>query len=392
MPRPLYQRLPPGPHGVPREDVARNQRTRLYGAMIEAIWQFGYRNTSVADVLALAGVSRRTFYEHFANKEACFLATFNIILARERKRMIEAWDGEHGWSNRLYAACSALLGGAAADPRGLHLVLVEASTAGSNTRTCAQQTAATFARMLASAHRLTPDRRLPPLAPTAIVGGIRHIIVRRLLERREQELLRLTDGGSRGHRGDAHKRAGAAEVLDWIECYQLRATAPVPAHTPSEPTETPRIARLTGRDGGARRVDGVAAEALEVARRRMDAAASWPEAVPRALAGVAAHLAKNAAIIEQAASTPRKDPRAIEETVGRLEQLARVLTNGAPAPRCAPGVAHEAIAGALGTVISDHARHGRLAQLPGAVNHIAVIVLAPYLGARGVRETMRASE
>ena len=74
-----------------REEVARNQRARLYGAMIESISQRGYQATTVAHVIGLAGVSRRAFYELFSNKEQCFLATYDIVVARSRKRVLDAW-------------------------------------------------------------------------------------------------------------------------------------------------------------------------------------------------------------------------------------------------------------------------------------------------------------
>ena len=68
-----------------RDEVARNQRARMYGGMIEAVSERGYPQTTVAHVIAYAGVSRRAFYEQFQNKEACFLATYDIVVARARK-------------------------------------------------------------------------------------------------------------------------------------------------------------------------------------------------------------------------------------------------------------------------------------------------------------------
>ena len=92
-----------------RDEVARNQRARMYGGMIEAVSERGYPQTTVAHVIAYAGVSRRAFYEQFQNKEMCFLATYDIIVARARKLVLDAWGGERGWANRLHAACKALL-------------------------------------------------------------------------------------------------------------------------------------------------------------------------------------------------------------------------------------------------------------------------------------------
>jgi AcrR family transcriptional regulator len=110
---PLYKRLPHGPHGLGREAVARHQRARLYGGMAESVYQRGYGATSVAHVIALAGVSRRAFYEQFSNKEDCFLATYDALVGASRKRVLQAWMGERGWANRLYAATQVFLEGIA---------------------------------------------------------------------------------------------------------------------------------------------------------------------------------------------------------------------------------------------------------------------------------------
>ena len=79
---PLYERLPRGPHRLARSEVILHQRARIHGAMIEAVARGGYDETSVKQVIGLAGVSRRAFYEQFANKQECFLATFDAIVHR----------------------------------------------------------------------------------------------------------------------------------------------------------------------------------------------------------------------------------------------------------------------------------------------------------------------
>ncbi len=69
--------LPRGRHAASRKVVEESQRIRLVEAMAKAVASKGYASTSVADVLALAGVSRKSFYEHFANKEECFVYTYD---------------------------------------------------------------------------------------------------------------------------------------------------------------------------------------------------------------------------------------------------------------------------------------------------------------------------
>jgi AcrR family transcriptional regulator len=73
MPEPL----PHGPHGLSREEVSASQRSRMLLAMAQAVSENGYAATPVAEVLSRAHCSRETFYDHFANKEECFLAAYD---------------------------------------------------------------------------------------------------------------------------------------------------------------------------------------------------------------------------------------------------------------------------------------------------------------------------
>lgn len=72
------ERLPRGPHGMPRDEVTRSQRTRLLMAAAEAVGANGYVATSVADILKRARVSRTTFYQLFDDKLDCFLAAYRM--------------------------------------------------------------------------------------------------------------------------------------------------------------------------------------------------------------------------------------------------------------------------------------------------------------------------
>ena len=65
--------LPRRPRGLTRDEVLASQRGRMIAAMAETVAAKGYAATTVADVVARAGVSRKTFYEHFADREECFL-------------------------------------------------------------------------------------------------------------------------------------------------------------------------------------------------------------------------------------------------------------------------------------------------------------------------------
>jgi AcrR family transcriptional regulator len=69
-------KLTGGPHGIPRAVVHEVQRGRLLDALAEVIAEEGYLNTTVHKILKRAGISRRTFYEIFTDKEDCFLIAY----------------------------------------------------------------------------------------------------------------------------------------------------------------------------------------------------------------------------------------------------------------------------------------------------------------------------
>jgi AcrR family transcriptional regulator len=69
--------------GLPRELVQRNQRQRLIAGAAEAVAERGFARVTVADIIRYAGVSRLTFYEHFANREDCLQAARGISLVQK---------------------------------------------------------------------------------------------------------------------------------------------------------------------------------------------------------------------------------------------------------------------------------------------------------------------
>src|SRR4051812_38560372 len=77
-PRSLYFRGLPEGWEDDRALITHTQRERMLDAMARAVGSKGYAKVTVSDVVALAGVSRRTFYEHFADKEECFLESYAV--------------------------------------------------------------------------------------------------------------------------------------------------------------------------------------------------------------------------------------------------------------------------------------------------------------------------
>src|SRR2546423_602659 len=111
MPGATPRSLPRGPHQLAREVVVASQRGRMIEAMAETVAEKGYAATTVADVVARAGVSRRTFYEHFADREECFLGAYDTAVQLMLDHLLaEAAAGEGlDWRERTRRGLRAYL-------------------------------------------------------------------------------------------------------------------------------------------------------------------------------------------------------------------------------------------------------------------------------------------
>ena len=178
---PLYKRLPRGPHRLARDEVIRNQRTRIHGAMIETIAQDGYEKTSIKKVLALAGVSRRAFYEQFANKEECFLTTFDLVAVRAVKRTNEACRAaaDDTLENRLRAAFEQLTEEVGSSSQGATLAEAPMAAGAGMLHLC--RATATFEQMLLRSFAHAPEASALPLPVIrGIIGGLYEMMSVRL--------------------------------------------------------------------------------------------------------------------------------------------------------------------------------------------------------------------
>src|SRR5262249_9378155 len=122
--------LPRGHHGLPRAFVVQHQRERLMAALAEVVAERGYRRTTVADIIRVARVSRRAFYEQFESKESCFLATLRVAIDELCGRMQAAAAPEERWELRIRAATAAGVEFLAAEPDLARLLLTESARAG----------------------------------------------------------------------------------------------------------------------------------------------------------------------------------------------------------------------------------------------------------------------
>jgi AcrR family transcriptional regulator len=123
-------RLPRGPHALTREQVSTSQRGRLLVAMADLVGDDGYAATTVANVLAYAGVSRKAFYQHFANKQECFLEAYDAIATAGRREVGRVYAGAPNPAEGARLAIAKLFERAIANPGNVRVALVEAGVVG----------------------------------------------------------------------------------------------------------------------------------------------------------------------------------------------------------------------------------------------------------------------
>jgi AcrR family transcriptional regulator len=170
-----------------------SQRERLLDAMAQATARYGYAATSVADVLKVARISRRTFYEQFADKEDCFLAAYDVISGLCADRAIAAYRSEHTWEAGVTRAYAALLEVLAAEPDYAHLAVVEILGAGPRGIQRRDASLRRFAHFVehTRAH-LDTTVEPPEVVSQAIAGGIHELLYSQIARGETHLLPKLT--------------------------------------------------------------------------------------------------------------------------------------------------------------------------------------------------------
>jgi AcrR family transcriptional regulator len=215
------RRLPPGP-GKQRADVERNQRERLYGAVVAVVDEEGYEGMSVGAIAERAGVSRGTLYEYFGGGRECFLATFEALIDEGLATVTRAYEEGGGpWDVRLGQGLDAMFAMLIAQPAAARLCFLEAYAAGAQGAELRNRGGAALDALVGKALAESPERAgMPPEVVGAITGGVRTVTQTRLRRRQEQQLPQL-----------------APDLLRWLSTYTrpdppLRKIEPLPPRQP----------------------------------------------------------------------------------------------------------------------------------------------------------------
>jgi AcrR family transcriptional regulator len=172
------RRLPPGRHGLPRDFVVQNQRERLTAAMISVVARLGFHEATVSAIADAAGVSRRTFYEHFPSKEACFGETYRLISTHLRGEMEAAAEGIQGREGeRLRAALASLLETFSANPDLVRFLLIAPRTGGEPITGCYVEFLDELYACLVDSFD-SPEHQPSKAVQHALIGGLATLLIR----------------------------------------------------------------------------------------------------------------------------------------------------------------------------------------------------------------------
>jgi len=184
-----------------RESKA-TQLQRIRAAMIEVAADEGYARTSIARVIARAGVSRPTFYDYFASREACMLAV--VELARTEllglaSKTVAAAAGRDAFT----AIVDALVSFAEEQPAMARVLYSEALAAGPQALDARDRVVNELEALVEDAYaQLQPAASIPDLPGAIVIGAIFRLL------------------GHRLRRSDAELREARSQLLDWICAYE----------------------------------------------------------------------------------------------------------------------------------------------------------------------------
>jgi AcrR family transcriptional regulator len=198
--------------------------------MRESVGEKGYRATTISDVVGRAGVSRKTFYEHFANKQECLLATFDEIQVEARSRVTSAFEGSGDLHDRVEAAIRALFEATIDNPAAARLSMVEITAAGPAGIERRERATAEYGLFVRGILEEKPGGgAVPDTVVRGIVGGMNRVLYTCVQGGKRAELLGLVP-----------------DVMRWVTSYRPTPQALIDGIASIGPIATREPGGLTG--------------------------------------------------------------------------------------------------------------------------------------------------
>lgn len=430
----LYGKLSPG-RGMRPSEVAAHQRARIHSAIAEIVAKDGYGAVKVREIVALAGVSTRAFYEHFDSKEDCFLRTHELIVRRAARGIMGAQGDEVDWRDRLRRIFRAFTHELESEPYATQLALVDAYVAGPAALEQARRAEFTFATMVGESLARDPDGIVvPPLVVEGLVAGVERVSRNRLLAGREAELPGLEDELMAWALSYLDESATALSKLDRraatvearTDTGQAPSTATSDATKPSGDDRefilsaviklagadgyrnltVPRIRRAAGVSRAAfnshfegvedcflaavqRRVDN----ALEAATRAQTAGRDWRGGLYRAIAALCDLVVDDLILVNLCLAdefAPKSDGSHWRQNL--IADVAEQLRRHVPPEWRSGAISAEASTAAVWAVFHHHVVRAPTHHRPQVAATLSYLALAPTAGAAGVVGAIEAEQ
>jgi AcrR family transcriptional regulator len=398
------RRLYPGA-GTPPEVVARNQRERLFGAAVAVASQKGYEAMTVADVLALSGVSRSAFYKHFDDKAECLTAAAAELVEPAIRALARAGGDSGSWDPGM--ALGGFLELVDSQPAAARVCFVELHAAGPAGEALGDRA---FESLTEAIDELADPAGLrvveDPELTSALLAGVRKLIHTRL------------------SRGENSELAGLApDLWRWLE---LVVPPPRPLHSPRRQRSAPgprfagytpgeRIARavaavIAEKGYGAMSTDDAAARAaislstfyahfadkrdavlgaLEMSGAQITAlavpaarrAGNWQEGVRALYEAICAYFAAEPEMAELATvGVYGAGARALARRDRVIDSLSAMLAPGFEENPEAPAVSAEAVGASVYALMREQVRSKGAESLPSIVPLATYITLVAFVG------------
>ncbi len=401
--------LRPGAN-TPREEVLRNQRERLFGAMVASVAERGYEATTVADLVELSGVSSRTFYDLFADKRACFLATMEAMIELAVGFVIgaETTDEPGNWEEQSRRGFDAVAELFVAQPAAARLFLIDAYAAGHEALAVLERALEGFELLARETVVQSPERaEMPPAMIKAFVGAMAEIARARLLWGKQAELPGLMDELqkmthsyrpptvplSSASRAPAPRRE-SLDTRDHAE-RALRAFTAVVAEQGYGHATVDQIVRQAsmsastfyayfhGKEDAMMAVlDSAGAQMVAATLPAFRRGPDWPGGVRGGLEALFNYLASRPALAKLVLiEVYAAGPEAIECRAKALKPLEELFAKGRERSPETPAIATEMILGGVIALAYRKTREAGAAELPILVPICTYIALAPFIGA-----------
>lgn len=168
--------------------ASESRRDLILAAMIRVVGRTGYKETSVAEVIEEAGVSRTTFYKHFEDKHDCFLAAYEVLVEQVYGEVVARCDGSASWLQRVEKGLATIVELFALEPELARTAIVEVAAAGAEARQLHWDAVARFTEYLEDGRRLSDGRELPENISLMSAGAVSGLIFDELLAGRAAQL------------------------------------------------------------------------------------------------------------------------------------------------------------------------------------------------------------